>query len=78
MILHMKAITKMNEALKTLEVLLAYHDWTYEYSDDHSQWCRGRDQRAAINAEQKRLIAEGLADSTELVALADKYRPKGI
>ena len=68
----------MNEHLITLAQLLARHDWTYEYSDDHSQWCRGRDQRAAINAEQKRLIAEGLADSTELVALADKYRPKGI
>ena len=23
--------------------LLASHDWYYQYSDDHSVWCRGRD-----------------------------------
>ena len=68
----------MNKHLLTLERLLQFHDWYYDYSDDHSAWCRGRDQRAAINAEQRRLIAERLADPTELVALADKYRPKNI
>ena len=66
----------MNEHLITLDRLLAFHDWTYEYSDDHSAWTRGRRERDAIDAEQKRLISEGLADVTELVALADKYRPK--
>lgn len=66
----------MNEHLITLDRLLAFHDWTYEYSDDHSAWTRGRRERDAIDAEQKRLISEGLADATELVALADKYRPK--
>jgi hypothetical protein len=68
----------MNEQLVKLDRMLASHDWYYDYSDDHSVWCRGRDQRAAINAEQRRLIAERLADPTELVALADKYRPKNI
>jgi hypothetical protein len=66
----------MNEHLITLDRLLAFHDWTYEYSDDHSAWTRGVRERDAINAEQKRLLSEGLADATELVALADKYRPK--
>ena len=70
----MKAITKMNEALKTLEVLLAYHDWYYDMSDDHSQWCRGRDQRAAINEEAKRLKALGHTD--EVNALIVKHAPK--
>lgn len=28
--------------------LLKNHDWTYEYSDDHSQWRRGREQWAEI------------------------------
>ena len=32
------------EFLKMLE----NHDWYYEYSDDHSQWNKGRQQRAAI------------------------------
>ena len=64
----------MNEALLTLDRLLAFHDWTFEYSDDHSQWCRGRDQRAAINEEVKRLKALGLTD--EVNALVVKYAPK--
>ena len=28
--------------------MLENHDWYYEYSDDHSQWTKGRQQRAAI------------------------------
>ena len=66
----------MNEALTTLAQLLARHDWTYEYSDDHSQWKRGQRERDAINAEQKRLIHEGLVTVEEITALTDKYRPK--
>ena len=66
----------MNENLVTLDRLLAFHDWHYEYSDDHSAWRRGVRERDAINAEQKRLIHEGLATADELVALADRYRPK--
>ena len=68
----------MNENLKQLELLLSRHDWYFDYSDDHSAWTRGRREREAINAEQKRLLSEGLADPTEVAALADKYRPKGI
>ena len=66
----------MNEALTTLDRLMAFHDWYYDYSDDYSQWCRGRDQRTAINAEQRRVVAEGLATQEEVTALTDKYRPK--
>jgi len=66
----------MNEALTALQGLLARHDWYYDYSDDYTQWCRGRDQRAAINAEQRRLISEGLATAEEVTALTDQYRPK--
>ena len=64
----------MNENLKQLELLLAYHDWYYDYSDDYSQWCRGRDQRAAINAEVARVKALGLV--AEADALVVKYAPK--
>ena len=66
----------MNPELTTLDRLLAFHDWTFEYSDDHSQWCRGVRERDAINAEQKRLIHEGLVPVAEIIALTDKYRPK--
>ena len=67
----------MNEALINLDRLLAIHDWYYNYSDDHSVWTRGLSERDAINAEQRRLISEGLATADELIVLADKYRPKG-
>ena len=68
----------MNENLINLERMLQFHDWYYEFSDDHSAWKKGVAQRDAINQEQKRLLSEGLADPTEIVALADKYRPKNI
>jgi hypothetical protein len=64
----------MNENLKELELLLAHHDWYYDYSDDYSQYCRGRDQRTAINAEVKRLKDLGLTD--EVNELIVKYAPK--
>ena len=67
----------MKEALINLDRLLAHHDWYYDYCDDHSVWTRGVSQRDAINAEQRRLISECLATAEELVALTDRYRPKG-
>ena len=67
----------MNEALINLDRLLAIHDWYYNYSDDYTAWTRGQIERGAIDAEQRRLISEGLATAEELVALTDKYRPKG-
>ena len=41
--------------MKKLIELLRNHDWYFEYSDDHKVWQRGVAQRAAINAEAKRL-----------------------
>jgi len=66
----------MNPELIALDRLLAKHDWTYEYSDDHSAWKRGRQERDAINAEKCRLISEGVATAEELTVLMDKYGPK--
>ena len=67
----------MNEALINLDRLLATHDWYYNYSDDYTVWTRGQIERGAIDAEQRRLISEGLATAEELIALTDRYRPKG-
>jgi hypothetical protein len=66
----------MNPELIALDQLLAKHDWTYEYSDDHSAWKRGRQERDAINAEKRRLISEGVATAEELTVLMAKYGPK--
>jgi hypothetical protein len=66
----------MNPELTTLSRLLAFHDWHYDYSDDYSAWKRGQSERYAINAEQRRLIFNGLATADEITALSGKYRLK--
>lgn len=66
----------MNEHLLKLERLLQFHDWFYDYSDDHSVWSRGQRENDAINAEQHRLIHEVKIPYEEVMALTDKYRPK--
>ena len=65
----------MNPELTTLDRLLAFHDWHYEFSDDHSAWTRGVRESDAINAEAKRLKDLGHVD--EVNALIAKYTPKG-
>jgi hypothetical protein len=64
----------MNEKLLALDNMLAFHDWHYEFSDDYSQYTRGRNERAAINAEVKRLKDLGLV--SEVDKLIVKYAPK--
>jgi hypothetical protein len=67
----------MNENLVNLDRLLQFHDWYYDYSDDHRVWKRGTAERDAINQEQKRLISNGLATVEEVQELTQKYAPKG-
>jgi hypothetical protein len=66
----------MNESLAILEKLLQAHDWYYDYSDDYTAWHRGKEERSAINQEQKRLIDSGLATVEEVLELTHKYAPK--
>jgi hypothetical protein len=66
----------MNENLINLERLLQFHDWYFDYSDDHSVWKKGMAERSAINQEQKRLIESGLATVEEVQELTHKYAPK--
>jgi hypothetical protein len=68
----------MNPELTQLKELLARHDWYYDYSDDHSVWCRGRDHRQTIHAEEQRLARECLATQEEITALFEQYRPKNL
>ena len=67
----------MNDSLTALEGLLARHDWYYQYSDDHSVWQRGQREHDAIDEEQRRLIHVVKVPYEEVMALTDKYRPKG-
>ena len=63
----------MNSELTVLNQLLASHDWYYNYSDDHSVYCRGRDHASSIRAELDRLKALGLeAEANDLYAKYSK------
>ena len=66
----------MNPELITLDSLLCWHDWHYQYSDDHSVWQRGISERDKINQEQRRLLTSGLATIEEILELTHKYAPK--
>ncbi len=41
--------------LEQYKAALAHHDWSYDYSDDYSAWCRGKAQRDAICRMQREL-----------------------
>ena len=66
----------MNPELITLERLLQFHDWHYNYSDDYSVWLRGQREHDAIGEEQRRLLTSGLATIEEILELTHKYAPK--
>ena len=61
----------MNPELVTLDRLLCWHDWHYNYSDDHSVYRRGRDHATSIEAELDRLRTLGL--EVEATDLYKKY-----
>ena len=46
-------------AMKELLTLLRAHDWTYEWSDDHSVWTRGVEQKKEIEAKAKVIGRDG-------------------
>jgi len=48
---------------------LSFHDWHYEYSDDHSVWVRGKDERAALLEFQKQIDPD--------FAIWNQYAPEG-
>ena len=50
--------------LKEYYQQLAFHDWFYEYSDDHSVWQRGSDkERQLMNDARKDKRAEALFEA---------------
>ena len=66
----------MNPELITLDKMLSFYDWYFDYSDDHSVWRRGQAQLDAINEEQRRLIHVVKVPFEEVMALNEKHRPQ--
>lgn len=55
-----KKISEMT--LDVFQGLLASHDWSYEYSDDHSVWTRGNVSKRAIQDALRMLESKGLSE----------------
>ena len=62
-----------DQRLAELAQKLQYHDWYYNYSDDHSVWRRGEERSAQIQSEMKYLNSLGLEEQTK--ALWEQYCP---
>jgi hypothetical protein len=52
---------------------LKYHDWYYDYSDDHRVWSRGDQDNRWIQSEKAYLNSMGLEQQTQ--ALWEQYCP---
>ena len=59
--------------LEEFEQLLKAHDWTYNYSDDHRVWTKGREQANNIAKARKLLDEKGLKEEAD--KLHYKYTP---
>lgn len=60
--------------LAELETKCAYHDWYYDYSDDHSVWKRGVASRDAILTLRAELVALGAKEQADEIFY--KHCPK--
>lgn len=65
----MPQTTQTPDILTQLQDALRRHDWYYDYSDDHSVWCRGRDNAQLIGRLRAQASNAGLADQAEALYL---------
>ena len=63
----------MHPDLVILETLLKSHDWTYNYTDDHTVWCRGRDEADEIRRQIDICCGQGLDEIANKLRV--KYNP---
>ena len=54
------------------ELCCRRHDWTYDYSDDHSVWDNGKNERNYLNHLKQYLDA---IDSTKSNQIFNRYSP---
>lgn len=56
---------------ETFEKMLKNHDWSYQYSDDHREWTKGRDESRAI---QLKLDILKQVNNKRAMKLYNKYQ----
>ena len=65
---------KNKELLSKFTNALRSHDWFFDFSDDHSVWTRGRNEKESLVAMAKKLVADGM-DSIEVANLWNEFAP---
>ena len=63
---------KHHPDLLTLKTLLEKHDWTYNYSDDHRAWVKGKEEADEIR--RQRDICCGLGLGTEADEMYNEFK----
>tara|TARA_B000000475_G_C15765412_1_gene352945 strand:+ start:167 stop:628 length:462 start_codon:yes stop_codon:yes gene_type:complete len=55
---------------------LKSHDWLFDFSDDHSVWTRGRDEKASLVAMGKQLVSSEEMTSGQVANLWNEFSPE--
>lgn len=76
----MKMKEFMNEnsgdSLEAFDKLVGAHDLTYEYSDDHRYWVKGKESLSQIRGMMSRLVAQDPANKKKCVDIWNKWVDK--
>lgn len=65
----------INDLLTEFTNDLKAHDWFYDYSDDHSVWTRGRNERKQLQNVASTLVKTKQASTDEVTELWNTYAP---
>jgi len=55
---------------------LKFHDWFYDYADDHSVWTKGREARKTLENVAHTLVKTKQATAPEVATLWNFYAPE--
>ena len=65
----------INDLLTEFTNDLKAHDWFYDYSDDHSIWTRGRNERKQLQNVANTLVKTKQASTDQIAELWNTYAP---
>ena len=67
---------KIKEQTQNFTNALRFHDWFFDFSDDHSIWTRGRDAKESLIAMGKQLVNSEEMTSGQVANLWNEFAPE--